>query len=182
MIHLAGTIPATNGQGRGLAVGNNTVFLTATRGDDDIPCFAYDIAKGAGGEWAGFPNPYPDYHSTGGAAWIPDEIDGVPDMGGRSLHLPQNIILSQNYPNPFNPTTTIEFTLPYQQNVQLTVYNVLGELVAVLADGMQQAGVHRVTFNPSVGAESSRPLASGVYVYRLESEDDIVSRKMVLIR
>lgn len=76
MIQLAGSIPATNGQGRGMAVGDNTVFLTATRGDDGIPYFAYDIAQGAGGEWVEFPNPYPNYHSTGGAAWIaaPDEI------------------------------------------------------------------------------------------------------------
>ncbi|MCF7911934.1 MAG: T9SS type A sorting domain-containing protein [Candidatus Cloacimonetes bacterium] len=75
MIQLAGSIPATNGQGRGMAVGDNTVFLTATRGDDGIPYFAYDISQGAGGEWVEFPNPYPAYHSTGGAAWIaaPDE-------------------------------------------------------------------------------------------------------------
>jgi len=76
MIQLASSIPATNGQGRGMAVGDNTVFLTATRGDDGIPYFAYDIAQGAGGEWVEFSNPYPTYHSTGGAAWIaaPDEI------------------------------------------------------------------------------------------------------------
>jgi len=72
MIKLAGTIPASNGQGRGMAVGNNTVFLTATRGDDGIPLFAYDLSQGVGGEWVGFTNPYPDHHSTGGAAWIPD--------------------------------------------------------------------------------------------------------------
>jgi Secretion system C-terminal sorting domain len=70
MIQLTSSIPATNGQGRGMAVGDNTVFLTATRGDDGIPYFAYDIAQGAGGEWVEFPNPYPNHHSTGGAAWI----------------------------------------------------------------------------------------------------------------
>jgi hypothetical protein len=75
MIQLTGSIPATNGQGRGMAVGDNTAFLTATRGDDGIPYFAYDISQGVGGEWVEFPNPYPEYHSTGGAAWIaaPDE-------------------------------------------------------------------------------------------------------------
>ncbi len=71
MLKLADTIPASNGQGRGMAVGGNTVYLTATRGDDDIPFFAYDLAQGAGGTWVGFTNAYPDYHSTGGAAWIP---------------------------------------------------------------------------------------------------------------
>jgi hypothetical protein len=183
MIHLTGTIPATNGQGRGMAVGNNTVFLTATRGDDDIPYFAYDIAQGAGGEWVGFPNPYPAYHSTGGAAWIPDEIDDIPNIGSRSPNIPNTITLSQNYPNPFNPTTTIEFTLPSPQDVQLTVYNVLGEGVATLVDGMQQAGVHRVTFNTSVGAgPRAYPLPSGVYIYRISTRTGVQSRKMVLVR
>jgi hypothetical protein len=72
MIKLADTIPASNGQGRGMAVGNNTVYLTATRGDDGIPFFAYDLAQGAGGDWVPFTQAYPAYHSTGGAAWIPD--------------------------------------------------------------------------------------------------------------
>ncbi len=72
MIKIVDTIPASNGQGRGLAVGNNTVFLTATRGDDDIPFFAYDLSQGIGGDWVGFTNPYPDQHATGAAAWIPD--------------------------------------------------------------------------------------------------------------
>jgi len=76
MIKLVGTIPASNGQGRGLAVGNNTVLLTATRGDDGIPYFAYDLSQGSGGEWVGFDNAYPNHHSTGGAAWV-DEPDAL---------------------------------------------------------------------------------------------------------
>ena len=77
MIQLTGSIPASNGQGRGMAVGNNTVYLTATRGDDGIPYFAYDIAQGIGGDWVEFPNPYPAYHSTGGAAFIPDPVTTI---------------------------------------------------------------------------------------------------------
>lgn len=79
MNQLSGSIPAVNGQGRGMAVGDNTVYLTATRGDDGVPYFAYDISQGAGGNWVEFPNPYPQYHSTGGAAWIaaPDELSDV---------------------------------------------------------------------------------------------------------
>jgi hypothetical protein len=71
MTKLVGTIPASNGQGRGLAVGNNTVYLTATRGDAGIPFYAYDLSQGAGGVWVGFDNAYPNHHSTGGAAWVP---------------------------------------------------------------------------------------------------------------
>ncbi len=86
MSQLVGAIPATNGQGRGMAVGDNKVYLTATRGDDGIGYFAYDLAQGAGGSWVEFPNPYPNHHSTGGAAWIPDqtpyiEIQGMVEPG-----------------------------------------------------------------------------------------------------
>ncbi|KQC08548.1 MAG: hypothetical protein APR54_04505 [Candidatus Cloacimonas sp. SDB] len=77
MIQLAGTIPADNGQGRGMAVGNNTVYLTATRGDDGISYYAYDLEQGTGGDWVPFTNPYPQYHSTGGAAWIPDPDETI---------------------------------------------------------------------------------------------------------
>ncbi len=72
MIKLVGTIPAANGQGRGMAIGNNTVYLTATRGNDGIPYFSYDLSQGPNGEWIAFTQAYPQFHSTGGAAWIPD--------------------------------------------------------------------------------------------------------------
>jgi hypothetical protein len=90
MLKLVGTIPASNGQGRGLAVGNNTVYLTATRGDDGIGFFAYDLAQGAGGTWVEFDNAYPAYHSTGGAAWIPGpacaaDLDGDGDTDQADL-------------------------------------------------------------------------------------------------
>ena len=88
---------------------------------------------------------------------------------------PETIELFQNYPNPFNPTTTIEFTLPYPQDVQLGVYNVLGQRVAVIANGMYGAGLHRVEFD---GAASP----SGIYIYRLNSETDAVAGKMILVR
>jgi hypothetical protein len=74
MIRLAGSIPASNGQGRGLAVGNNTVYLTATRGDDGIAFYAYDLEQGPGGTWTPFTQAYPNSHSTGGAAFVPDAV------------------------------------------------------------------------------------------------------------
>ena len=88
---------------------------------------------------------------------------------------PATIQLSQNYPNPFNPTTTIEFMLPYPQDVQLTVYNILGQQVQLLIDQAYSAGVHQVRFDGS-------GLASGVYVYRLVAGDRAVAKKMVLVR
>jgi hypothetical protein len=80
MIKIVGTIPASNGQGRGMAVGNSTVYLTATRGDDGIPFFAYDLSQEPAGEWVPFTQAYPNYHSTGGATWIPEPCAG--DLDG----------------------------------------------------------------------------------------------------
>ncbi len=112
-------------------------------------------------------------------------LQTVPDTGKLPHNYPDAMTLSQNYPNPFNPTTTIEFTLPYPQDVHLAVYNLLGQQVAVIAEGAYPVGLHRVTFNTnlqSAGVGFPRPLSSGVYIYRLTSGDNVMSRKMVLIR
>jgi len=83
--------------------------------------------------------------------------------------------LSNNYPNPFNPVTTIRYELPVNSNVRLEVFDILGRRVAVLVDGMIEAGVHEVTFNAS-------NLASGVYLYRLSTADFVQTRQMVLVK
>jgi len=75
MTKVADSIPAANTQGRAMAVGDDTVYLLATRGDDGIPAFAYDLSQGKGGSWTAFTQPYPEFHSTGGAAWL-GEIGG----------------------------------------------------------------------------------------------------------
>ena len=108
--------------------------------------------------------------------------EDVPDVRAYgNTPLPQTIELSQNYPNPFNPSTTIEFSLPHSQDVQLTVYNIKGQRVATLVDGICAEGINRVTFDTNVGA-GLRPLTSGIYIYRLVSGDDIVTRKMIIVR
>lgn len=89
--------------------------------------------------------------------------------------LPNKIELSQNYPNPFNPTTTIVFSLPKQSNVKLDVYNILGQKVATLVDGVQNAGYHSVEFNAD-------NFASGIYIYRLSTDNKVISKKMQLIK
>ncbi len=83
--------------------------------------------------------------------------------------------LDQNYPNPFNPSTVISFTIPKAGHVSLTVYNVLGEEVATLMNGMKPAQTYDVKFD---GAN----LASGIYFYTLRFEDQVLSRKMVLVK
>lgn len=89
--------------------------------------------------------------------------------------LPTEFSLSQNYPNPFNPTTEIQFTLPYDANVNLTVSNLLGQQVATAASGFFNAGYHTVTFN-------ANNLPSGLYFYKLEAADFSAIRKMMLLK
>jgi hypothetical protein len=81
----------------------------------------------------------------------------------------------QNYPNPFNPSTTIRYALPHKSAVQLTVFNTLGQQVAVLQNGEQEAGYHDVRFDGT-------NLSSGVYFYRIQSGDFVETRKLILLR
>lgn len=157
MIHIVETIPASNGQGRGMAVGNNTVYLTATRGDDGIPFYAYDLNQGNGGDWIEFPNPYPDYHSTGGATWIPDPIEV-----GEDPHQPG---LENIYPNPFHAQTRISFYLPNSAQVNLAVYNIKGQKVITLINEECERGSHSLDWH---GEDSqNRKVESGVYFYKM---------------
>jgi len=94
--------------------------------------------------------------------------------------LPVDFALRQNYPNPFNPTTSIGFQVPAPSNVRLVVYNVLGRSVKTLLDKEFPRGTYTVTWDGT--DESGRPAASGVYLYRLESADVSLSRKMVLLK
>ncbi|MCD6180859.1 MAG: hypothetical protein J7K89_00570, partial [Candidatus Cloacimonetes bacterium] len=122
MIQLTGSIPASNGQGRGMAVGNNTVYLTATRGDDNIPYFAYDLSQGAGGNWVEFPNPYPAYHSTGGAAFVPAPVPTI-QINGR--------VLGSDEPNGLeNCDVILSGDVTYQGQTDLNGYFLLDDVLA----------------------------------------------------
>ncbi len=90
-------------------------------------------------------------------------------------NIPGVFQLGQNYPNPFNPSTTIRFTLPDRQQVTLAVYNLLGERVATLVNGMVDAGESSVQFD---GAG----LASGVYLYKLQAGTSVQTRRMMLVK
>jgi hypothetical protein len=102
-------------------------------------------------------------------------VDVVTGVGEAVEPLPKVYTLDQNYPNPFNPNTTIRYGLPSRSHVVLTVYNTLGQQVATLVQGEQEAGYHEAVFD-AVG------LASGVYLYRLQAGDFIQTRKFVLLK
>src|SRR6056297_3164157 len=95
-------------------------------------------------------------------------IDGVDES-------PNSFTLNQNYPNPFNPTTSITHNLPASGEVTLEVFNVTGQQVATLVNGVKTAGSHTATFDAS-------NLSSGVYMYRLSSGNSVQIRKMLLIK
>ena len=88
---------------------------------------------------------------------------------------PSSYALLQNFPNPFNPSTEIAYDLPKSQHVTLTVYDVLGKQVAVLVNGVQQAGQQTARWNASA-------VSSGVYYYRLQAGDFSAVKKMVLMK
>jgi len=88
---------------------------------------------------------------------------------------PSNFRLYQNYPNPFNPSTNITFEIPARNHVTISVYNLLGERVAILANGVYAAGSFTVKFD---GAR----LSSGLYLIRMQSENFIGTNKALLIK
>lgn len=89
--------------------------------------------------------------------------------------LPSNYVLYQNYPNPFNPTTNIKFALPYESNVTLKIYNLLGQEVMTLVNKVMNAGYHTVGFDAS-------DLTSGLYIYRIEADNFVQVKKMLLMK
>ena len=87
--------------------------------------------------------------------------------------IPSNFALSQNHPNPFNPSTVIRFNLEMQQQVSLQIFDILGQRVATLVDGIRQAGSYEVRLDAA-------DLSSGVYFYRLQGGNQQLTRKMTL--
>jgi hypothetical protein len=90
-------------------------------------------------------------------------------------NLPTEFLLNQNFPNPFNPNTTVNFSLPQNGFVTLKVYDVLGREVATLINQQMAVGYHRVDFNAS-------HLTSGIYFYKLEINEFVSIKKMLLMK
>jgi hypothetical protein len=107
-------------------------------------------------------------------------IQTATDVDDILENLPTAYALLQNYPNPFNPSTEIEFSLPKAEDVTLVVYNVLGQQVRRLSQGVLPAGSYRVTFDGHT--DSGEMLSSGMYFYRITAGTFSQTRKMLLVK
>ncbi len=94
--------------------------------------------------------------------------------------VPGSFALHQNYPNPFNPTTTISFNLPQAGQVELAVYNLLGQQIRTLVSGDLAAGSHTVEWNGR--SDNGEAVSTGIYFYRLTAGDLSETRKMMLLK
>ncbi len=137
-----------------------------------------DITLTVSDNWGGDATVYVTVEDTEGAVSEDSlvirvtSVTGIEEEGGL---IPRRYVLDQNYPNPFNPVTNIRFGLPEAGKVKITVYNVLGQKVAVLVDRNMTAGYHTVTF------EASR-FSSGLYFYRFEVSGKSIIKKMLLVQ
>ncbi|MBZ0198476.1 MAG: T9SS type A sorting domain-containing protein [Ignavibacteriaceae bacterium] len=91
------------------------------------------------------------------------------------INSPYTFCVLPNYPNPFNPSTTIKFSIPYSGKVKVVVYDILGRLVTVLAEGVFTEGFHRLIFN-------ANSFASGAYIYSVQFNNKISAHKMLLLK
>ena len=94
--------------------------------------------------------------------------------------VPATFALSQNYPNPFNPTTEISFTMDKASDVNLTIFNMLGQKVRVLENASLDAGTHSYTWNGQ--DELGQTVSTGVYLYTLSDGTQTISKKMALMK
>ncbi len=131
------------------------------------------------------------YRGRGLFAWVDARANGLniyasqtlydpTDAGDTYTTTPSAFDLGQNYPNPFNPVTTIRFSLPRSERVVLEIFNLMGQKVRTLLDNTLTAGNHQITWDGT--DRSGRKVASGIYLYRLKSGDDIRTRKMTLLK
>lgn len=125
---------------------------------------------------------WPDSYVLNALTWKPNNLDFETPPKYTTTSIDRDLFdgadrfaLAQNYPNPFNPSTSIAFNLPVSSDVTLSVYNVLGQKVATLANGPMTAGSHSVSFDAS-------RLASGIYIYELRAGSFVQQRRMTLVK
>ncbi|MCF7797594.1 MAG: T9SS type A sorting domain-containing protein [Lentisphaeria bacterium] len=133
------------------------------------------------------PVDYFQFSTTGSTVWAAVYDGGIWSGTVESItatrgetSIPRKFALGQNYPNPLNPETRIDFRVPEESPVTITIYNLLGQEVTRLAKGIYQAGRHQVIWNGRNSAGLMVP--SGTYFYRLEASEFTQTRRMILLK
>jgi len=98
----------------------------------------------------------------------------------QSMATPISFSIGQNFPNPFNPITTIRYDVPEQSHVLMEIYNVLGQRVAVVVNGIHDPGFHAVRWNGTNMYGNS--LSSGMYFYHIQAGDFRSIKKLILVK
>jgi hypothetical protein len=106
-----------------------------------------------------------------------DPVTGVTDKNDVS---PDRFVLHQNYPNPFNPETIIQYQMPQRSEVNLVIFSLLGQRVTTLVDEVQSTGIYSVQWDGK--DDTGKEVASGVYLYRLQTEQFVQVKKLALLR
>jgi len=106
-------------------------------------------------------------------------LRGVPVAVNDKEGLPTEYRLNQNYPNPFNPSTTIRYELPERGNVEIIIYDLLGQQVAALVSEEKEAGRYSITWN---GINQYGGQVSGIYFYRLSTKNFSQTKKFMLLK
>ena len=96
------------------------------------------------------------------------------------IGLPEVFALYNNYPNPFNPVTNITYDIPEVAQVTLDVYNIAGQKVRTLAQGLHEPGRYRIQWNAT--NDYGKPLSSGMYIYRIHAGDFVSVKKLILMK
>jgi len=160
----------TSGMDKGIGEGDldgvfglNTAQMSGSASQDNMPGF--DFAN--------------DWKTTDGYPILYWQDEAEPTNAAREnaydMEVPEIAKLAQNYPNPFNPSTHISYSIPKASEVSLTVYDVMGRQVSVLVSEYKNAGYHQVSFDAS-------HMASGVYIYQLHTNSELITRQMILVK
>lgn len=122
-----------------------------------------------------------DKFAIGDLNWFPSQkAQWLTDVKTVSSTVPEQFKLSQNYPNPFNPETSIDFSVVKEGVVKIEIYNILGQKVRTLVNTNMKAGSYNISFNGR--NDFGKQLASGTYLYSLESDNFRMTKKMILMK
>jgi len=166
------------------ALDNGVIIATALTGNDgsfildEIPAGEFKIsATSATGDAE---QQVPVSVNNGRNVTNIELILGTTSVQEASAAVPAKFDLEQNYPNPFNPETSLKYHLPVRTNVSLRIYNALGQEIRTLVNQVQDAGVYSEKWDGK--DNNGRQLSTGLYLFRLEAGDFVMTRKMAMVK